>query len=139
MRKYKTFKTHLHDSCSKLLITLHKLPIHASIKYNYKLSTLSSFVSDTASVYLSNLLHVYVLSIKTAPLFFWHKNFMHSICLWCYFVSTKTSGQHSFSYTATSVWNSLPHEIWHIRWFSQQVWLQKFEKCTTCIMTFPFI
>lgn len=32
LRNYKRFKTWLQDSCSKLLITLHELPIHAGIR-----------------------------------------------------------------------------------------------------------
>ena len=100
-------KAHKWDHVSPLLRTLHWLPIQAHIKY--KLSTLChSFFSDTAPVYLSDLLHVH------SPL--------RQLCsssdsrtLHIPHTKTKTFGHRLFSHAAPSIWNSLPHEIRHIQ------------------------
>ena len=67
-----------------------------------------SFFSDTAPVYLSDLLRVYSPSTQL------HFS-SHSRILRIPPIETKTFGHRSFSYAAPSVWNSLPREIRHIR------------------------
>ena len=95
------------DHVSPLLRTLHWLPIQARIKY--KLSKLChSFFSDTAPVYLSDLLRVYFPSRQLRSL-------SDSRTLRIPHIKTKTFGHRSFSHTAPSVWNSLPHDIRHIQ------------------------
>ena len=98
-------KAHKWDHVSPLLRTLHWLPIPACIEH--KLSTLcNSPLSDTAPVDLSDLLRVYSPSRQLhSP--------SHSRTLHIPHIKIKTSGHRSISYTIPSVWNSLPHEIWH--------------------------
>ena len=67
-----------------------------------------SFFSDTAPVYLSDLLHVYSPSRRL-------RSSSDSRTLRISHVKTKTFGHRSFSYAALSVWNSLPREIRHIQ------------------------
>ena len=95
------------DHVSPLLRTLHWLPIQARIEY--KLSTLChSFFSDTAPVYLSDLLRVYSPSRQL-------RSSSDSRTLRIPHIKTETFGHRSFSHAAASVWNSLPHEIRHIQ------------------------
>ena len=99
-------KAHKRDHVLPFLWTLHWLPIQARIEY--KLSTLChSFFSDTAPVYLSDLLRVY------SPLRQFRSSF-DSRTLRIPHIQTKTFGHRSFSNAAPSVWNSLPHDIRHI-------------------------
>ena len=90
-----------------LLTTLHWLPIQACIEY--KLSILChSFFSETAPVYLSDLLHVYSPSRQL-------HSFSDSRTLRILHIKRKTFGHRSFSYAALSVRNSLPRKIRHIQ------------------------
>ena len=100
-------KAHKQDHVSPLLRTLHLLPIQAHIEY--KLSTLCHFFfSDTAPVYLSDLLCVYSPSRQL-------RSSSDSRTLRIPHIKIKTFGHRSFSHVAPSVWNSLPHEIIHIQ------------------------
>ena len=95
------------DHVSPLLRTLHWLPIQARIEH--KLSTLChSFFSDTAPVYLSDLLCVYSPSRQLRS-----SSDPRTLCI--PHIKTKTFGHLSFSHAAPSVWNSLPHDIRHIQ------------------------
>ena len=67
-----------------------------------------SFFSDTASVYLSDLLHVYSPSRQLRS-----SSDSRTLCIPQ--IRTKTFGHRSFSYAAPSVVNSLPREIRHIQ------------------------
>ena len=101
-------KAHKWDHVSPLLRTPHWLPIQAHIKY--KLSTLChSFFSDTAPVYLSDLLQVFSPSRQLR-----FSSDSRTLCI--PHIKTKTSEHCLFSYAAPPVWNSLPHEIRHIQW-----------------------
>lgn len=62
--------------------------------------------SDTAPVYLSDLLRVYT------PLRQLRSSF-DARTVHIPQVKTKTSGHHSFFYAAPSVWNFLPHDMRH--------------------------
>ena len=98
-------KAHKRDHVSPLLRTLHWLPIQARIEY--KLSTLChSFFSDTAPVYLSDLLRVYSPSRQLGS-----SSDSRTLSI----PHIKTFGHCSFSHATPSVWNSLPHEIGHIQ------------------------
>ena len=66
------------------------------------------FFSDTAPVYLSDLLRVYSPSRQL-------RSSSDSRTLRIPYIKTKTFGHRSFSHAAPSVWNSLPHEIRHIQ------------------------
>ena len=100
-------KAHKRGHVLPLLRTLHWLPIQARIEY--KLSTLChSFFSDTAHVYLSDLLRVYPPSRQLRSL-------SDSRTPRIPHIKTKTFGYRSFSLAAPSVWNSLPHDIRHIQ------------------------
>ena len=89
-------KAHKRDHVSLLLRTLHWLPIQARIEY--KLSTLchSFFFSDTAPVYLSDLLRVYSPSRQLRSL-------SDSRTLRIPHIKTKTFEHRSFSHAAPSV------------------------------------
>ena len=103
----KVLKAHKWDHVSPLLRTLHWLPIQAHI--DYKLSTLChSFFSDTAPVDLSDLLRVYSSSRQL-------RSSSDSRTLHIPHMKTETFGHRLFSYTAPSVWNSLPREIRYIQ------------------------
>ena len=100
-------KVHKRDHVSPLRRTLHWLPIQARIEY--KLSTLChSFFTDTAPVYLSDLLRVYSPSRQL-------RSSTDSRTLCIPYMRTNTFGHRSFFYAASSVWNSLPREIRHIQ------------------------
>ena len=100
-------KAHKRDHVSPLLRTLHWLPFQASIEFN--LSTLChSFFSDTAPVYLSDLLHVYSPSRQLC-------SSSDPRTLRSPQIKTKTFGHRSFSCAAPSVRNSLSREIRHIQ------------------------
>ena len=86
---------HKRDHVSPLLRTLHWLPIQPRIEY--KLSTLShSFFSDTAPVYLFDLLRVYFPSRQL-------RSSSDSRTLRIPHIKTKTFGHRSFSHAASSV------------------------------------
>ena len=100
-------KAHKRDHVSPLLRTLHWLPIQERIEY--KLATLChSFFSDTAPVYLSDLLRVYSPSRQL-------RSSSDSRTLRIPHLKARTFGHRSFSQAAPSVWNSLPHDIRHIQ------------------------
>ena len=81
-------KAHKRDHVSPLLRTPHWLPIQAHIEY--KLSTLChSFFSDTAPVYLSDLLHDYSPSRQL-------RSSSDSRTLHIPHIRTETFGQRSF-------------------------------------------
>ena len=103
-------KTHAHkwDHVLSLLRTLHWLPIQQA-HIEYKLPTPFFSESDTAPVYLSDLLHVYPPSWLLWPLLLWLRNVRHSA------YSDQTSYTLLFFYAAPSVWNSLPSEIRRIQ------------------------
>ena len=112
LKNYKRSRTQLQDSFSKLM---NKITFHSSLELftgcpskhvGYKLSTLChSFFSDTAPVYLSDLLHVYSPSRQLRS-----SSDSRTLCI-LLMIKTKTFGHRSFSYATPSVWNSLPHEI----------------------------
>jgi hypothetical protein len=90
-----------HDHISPALHTLHWLPIHQRIKFKICLLTYKSLHND-APPYLSNLLNPYnpprtLRSSNTSLL---------SIPL-----MKSCSGRRSFSYSAPSLWNSLPLHV----------------------------
>lgn len=93
----------IQDHFLILLRALHWLPVQLHIEY--KLSTLchSSF-SDTAPVYLSDLLHV---SFPSRQL----RSTTDSRTLCIPHVTIKISGLRSSLYPAPSIWNSLPQEV----------------------------
>ena len=95
------FTPHLH--------ALNWLPINARIKY--KLCSLCfGAITSTGPVYLSNLLKIYTPSRQLqSPV---NK---HILCIPS--VNTKSYGERSFSYTAPTLWNTLPKDIW----FSQSL------------------
>ena len=99
-------KAHKRDHVSPLLRTLRWLPIPARIEY--KLSTLSTpffffFFSETAPVYLTDLLRVYSPSRQL-------RSSSDSRTLRILHIKTKTFGHHPFSHATPSVWNlSLIH------------------------------
>ena len=100
-------KAHKRGHVSPLLRTLHWLPIQASIEY--KLSTLChSFFSDTAPVYLSDLLRVYSLSRQL-------RSSSDSRTLRSPHIRPKHLDIVHFPNAAPAVWNSLPHDIRHIQ------------------------
>ena len=106
LKNYKRSRTQLQDSSSKLInVIMFHLSSELFTGYPPKhVSIISfqrghSFFSDTAPVYLSDLLHVYSPSRQLR------------------FSSdsrTKTYGHRSYSYAAPTVWNSLPREIRHV-------------------------
>ena len=84
-------------------------PYKQVLSISIKLSTLChSFFSDTAPVYLSDLLHVYSPSRQLRS-----SSDSRTLCI--LHTKIKTYGQSSFSHAAPSVWNSLPHDIRHIQ------------------------
>ena len=96
-------KAHKRDRVLPLLRILHWLPIQARIEY--KLSTLChSFFSDTAPVYLSDLLFVYSPSRQL-------RSSSDSRNLGIPHIKTKTFRHRSSSHAVPSVRNFLPHDI----------------------------
>ena len=116
LKNYKRSKTQLQDSSSKLI---NKIMFHpfselftgcpfmhvSSISCQHSVTPLSS---GTAPVYLSDLISVYSPSRQLCSSF-------DSRTLRIPHIKTKTFGHRSFSHAAPSVWNSLPHDIRHIR------------------------
>ena len=111
----KRSRTQLQDSSSKLInvIMFHLSselftgcpPKHVSI---ISFQRGHSFFSDTAPVYLSDLLHVYSPSRQL-------RFSSDSRILRIPYIKIKTFGNRSFSHASPSVWNSLPREITHIQ------------------------
>ena len=90
------------DHITPHLHTLHWLPVDARIKY--KLYSLCyGAVTSTGPVYLSDLLKIYTSSrqFESAA----HPYTVHSI------YQRKSCGECSFSYTAPTLWNTLPKDI----------------------------
>ena len=88
------------------LMFLHWLPINARIEY--KLSVICNFFFlGLSPIYLSDLLLVYTpkRNLRSSP-----DNRITCIPN----LRTKTFGQHSFSFAAPTIWNSLPSELRHI-------------------------
>ena len=116
LKNYKRSENQLPDSSAKLI---NEIMFHPSSELftgcpskhvsKYKLSTICySFLSDTASVYLSDLLCVYFLLRQL-------RSSSDSRALRIPHIKTKRFGHRSFSHATSSVWNSLPHEIRHIQ------------------------
>ena len=113
LTNFKRFKIVLFDSFSKrpnvhvspLLAKLHWLPIAQRI--DYKMSSLCyDVVSDTAPLYLSDLLCLYVPSRS-----------LHSSADTCIFQiptrKKKFQGQHAFSHLSPVTCNKLPYSVHH--------------------------
>ena len=99
------FKAKKHEHVTPLLRTLHWLPIQARI--DYKLSTLCfHFFSGSSPTYISELLTVYT---PTRQL----RSSSDSRTLVIPHTKTKTYGQRTFTYCASTQWNSLPAHIRH--------------------------
>jgi len=87
-----------HDHISPALHTLHWLPIHQRIKFKICLLTYKSLHNQAPS-YLTNLLKPYVpvRKLRSSDASLLSVPFFKSV-----------SGRRSFSYSAPSLWNSLP-------------------------------
>ena len=99
------FRTTRSAHVTPMLHSLHWLPIEQRIKY--KLSLLCfKIISHQASIYLSELLHLYTpsrqLHSSTDTQMFRIPSFR-----------TKYCGQRSFSYQAPVIWNQLPVSVRH--------------------------
>ena len=91
------------DHITPHLRTLHWLPIDARIKY--KLSSLCfGAITSTGPVYLSDLLKIYTPSRQLRS-----SADIRILCIPS--VNTKSYGVLSFSYTAPTLWNTLPKDI----------------------------
>lgn len=89
-----------------LLKSLHWLPIKARI--DYKIATLChSYFNGTAPSYIIDMLSPY-----TPPRQLRSSSDSRILCV--PLARTKSFGERSFSFSAPSVWNSLPREIRHI-------------------------
>ena len=95
------------DHVTPLLHALHWLPIQSRI--NYKLSTLCfNFFLGSSPSYFSELLTVYT---PTRQL----RSSTDDRILSVPRIKTKTYGQRTFTYSASTQWNSLPHNIRHMQ------------------------
>ena len=91
------------DHITPHLRTLHWLPIDARIKY--KLCSLCfGAITSTGPVYLSDLFKIYTPSRQL-------RSFADIRILCIPSVNTKSYGQRSFSYTALTLWSTLPKDI----------------------------
>ncbi len=91
------------DHITPHLRTLHWLPIDARIKY--KLCSLCfGAITSTGPVYLSDLLKIYTPSRQLRS-----SADIRILCIPS--VNTKSYGERSFSYTAPTLWNTLPKDI----------------------------
>ena len=92
----------LYDHVTPCLIELHWLPIRFRIDYKIGLLVFKC-LNGLAPPYLSELIEIYVPSrnLRSANLFL----------LKTKVTKYKTLGERSFSYTAPTVWNTLPLEI----------------------------
>ena len=91
------------DHISSHLRTLNWLPIDARIKY--KLCSLRfGTITSTGPVYFSNLPKIYTPSRQLRS-----SADIRILCIPS--VSTKSYGERSFSYTAPTLWNTLPKDI----------------------------
>ena len=102
-----TFKTSKRTQVSPLLAKLHWLPIAQRI--DYKISSLcSDVVSDTASLYLSDLLCLYVPS----------RSLRSSADAGIFRIPTrkkKFQGQRAFSHVGSVTWNKLLYSVRHAK------------------------
>ena len=91
------------DHTAPHLCTLHWLPIDARIKY--KLCSLCfDAMTSTGPVCLSGLLKIYTPSRQLQS--------FADICILCILsVSTRSYSERSFSYTAPTLWNTLPKDL----------------------------
>ena len=91
------------DHITPHLRTLHWLPIDARIKY--KLCSLCfGAVTSAGPVYLSDLLKIYTPSRQLRS-----SADIRILCIPS--VNSKSYGEHSFSYTAPTLWSTLPKDI----------------------------
>ena len=91
------------DHITPHLHTLHWLPINATIKS--KLCSLCfGAITSTGPVYLSDLFKIYTPSRQL-------RSFADIRKLCIPSVNTKSYGERSFSYTAPTLWNTLPKDI----------------------------
>ena len=91
------------DHITPHLRTLRWFPIDARIKYKF-CSLCFGAITSTALVYLSNLLKIYTPSRQL-------RSFADNCILCIPSINTKSYGEHSFSYTAPTLWNTLPKDI----------------------------
>jgi len=100
-------KARKSDHATPLLRTLHWLPIKSRI--DYKLSTLCfNFFSGSSPAYFSELLTVYT---PTRQL----RSSSDTRILLVPRTKTKTYGHRTFTYSASTQWNSLPYNIRHMQ------------------------
>ena len=100
------------DHITPHLHTLHWLPIDARIKYKLCSLCFGAIIS-TGPVYLSDLLKIYTPSRQLRS--------SADIPILCIpSVNTKSYGERSFSYTAPTLWSTLPKDI---RFFSVSFFL----------------
>jgi hypothetical protein len=98
-------KARKHEHVTPLLRALHWLPIQARI--DYKLSTLCfQFFSGSSPAYFSQLLTVYTPARQL-------RSSSDSRILVIPHTKTKTYGQRTFTFCASTHWNSLPSHIRH--------------------------
>ena len=99
------FRCRKQNHISPFLISLHWLPINARIEY--KLSVIChSFFLSLSPIYLSDLLIVYTPKRNL-------RSSSDNRILCIPKLRTKTFGHRSFSFTAPTIWNSLPSELRH--------------------------
>ena len=99
------FQCRKQNHISPLLMSLHWLPINACIEY--KLSVIChSFFLGLSPVYLTDLLLVYTPKRNL-------RSSSDNRILCIPKLRTKTFGHRSFSFAATTIWNSLPSELRH--------------------------
>ena len=95
---------------SPLLAKLHWLPIDQRI--DYKISSLCYVFSDTAPLYLSDLLCLYVpfRSVRSSS---------DTCIFWIPTWKKKFQGQRAFSHLGPVIWNKLPYSVRHAKTQSQ--------------------
>ena len=91
------------DHITPHLRTLHWLSIDARIKYKL-CSPCFGAITSTGPVYLSDLLKIYTFSRQLRS-----SSDIPILCISS--VNTKSYGERSFSYTAPTLWNTLPKDI----------------------------
>ena len=104
------FKTSKCTHVSPLLAKLHWLPIAQRI--NYKISSLCYDVSDTAPLYLSDLLCLYVPSHSL-------RSSADTCIIRIPTRKKKFQGQRAFSHLRPVTWNKLPYSVRHAQTQSQ--------------------
>ncbi|KAK7102473.1 hypothetical protein V1264_020687 [Littorina saxatilis] len=100
------FRAKKHDHIQPLMQQLHWLPISSRIIHKTANICFNSFPDPHFPVYLSELLHPYTPSrqLRSST-----DSRIFSIPL----TKTKTTGDRSFSFSAPTLWNQLPHPIRH--------------------------